>query len=753
MGLFAFVKRLTSSCVLNNLGRRSYLPWPVELTVGVGALLRYKIRTLESYHVPKKGGVILVANHLSYVDPVLLQIATSRPIRFMGFAAAKESSFFKTIFDLSGVISVSADKPTQGIKCALEALRRGECICLFPEGGISRTGQLMKIERGVEMIARKSGCPVIPVAHDGIWGSLFSFSGNTYLLKVPRLSRPSITIVFGKPIAAENLTVQKVRSELLDLGYVAFDNRPTLKANIGKQVALSLAKSPRKTVIIDRTAERRAISSAQLLGASAVLAKWLKTSVPEERVGVVLPPGMGAMVANLAIVWSGKSPVNLNFTAGKASNQAALKMSGVKTVITAEAMKSKVPDFPWPESTVDLRVLLSRKGVKKSIFLWMLSTWLLPRHLVVALLGLPTKADRSEAVLLLTSGSSGEPKGVVLSHRNLLANAEQISSLSILPHTRTILGCLPLFHSFGLTVTLWYPLLRGCGLVTVPSPLDTRRMIDAINEDEISVLVSAPTFLRPLLKKAHPSELKSLELVISGSEKLPHDLKQQFLKAFHLDILEGYGLTETSPVTSVNQPDPPVVTRTGSHQAGKKSGTVGRVMPGMTIRLIDPETNKEVACGTQGLIWLKGSNIFEGYLNNTERTSVSLVEGWYHTGDLGVLDKDGFLTISGRLSRFSKVGAEMVAHGLVEHTLTEILGLTDTEETMLVVVGVPDSARGEQLVMVTRLSITLEAVRSALAKTNLPHIAYPRRVVQVSAIPRLGSGKLDIAGCVMCAKE
>ena len=753
MRLVAFFKRLNTSPIFYKLGRRSFLPWPFEITIGLIALIRYKVRVLRNDNVPKKGGVILVANHLSYVDPILLQIATLRPIRFMGFAAATESSFFNTVFKYAGVILISPTKTARGIKLALEALKRGECVCIFPEGGISRTGQLMKLERGVEVLAHKSGCPVVPVVHDGIWGSLFSFSNSCYLFKKPRWSRPTVHVVFGEPIAFQELSTEKLRSKLLDLGCEAFEKRPSLEGNIGYEVALSLASSPRKTVIIDRTAERRAVSSATVLGASAVLSRWIKNQIPENRVGVVLPPGLGAMVANIAIVWAGKVPVNLNFTASNSSNQIALELSGVKTVISAEIMKQKLPDFPWPEKTLDLKSFLLKSDAKKKIALWVIAACILPSRLIARLLDLESSGDRKEAILLLTSGSSGEPKGVILSHRNVLANAEQISSLSILPESRTILGCLPLFHSFGLNVTLWYPLLRGCGLVTVPSPLDTRRMIDSVHEENITVLVAAPTFLRPILKKAHPGELKSLELIVSGSEKLPLDLKEQFLKQFHLDILEGYGLTETSPVTSVNQPNPPSVTRTGSFQAGKKSGSVGRLMPGMTIRLVDPNTLQEVPTGSQGLIWLKGSNVFEGYLSDPNKTKQTIVDGWFHTGDLGVLDQDGFLTISGRLSRFSKVGAEMVPHGLVEQCIMQSLGLTESEETALVVVGVPDSARGEQLVMVTTLNLNLDEVRLALSKTDLTHLAYPRRIIRVEKIPRLGSGKLDISACMKLAKD
>jgi len=234
----------------------------------------------------------------------------------------------------------------------------------------------------------------------------------------------------------------------------------------------------------------------------------------------------------------------------------------------------------------------------------------LPGCFLADLLGLPREGGTAEAALLFTSGSSGDPKGVVLSHRNLLANAGQVSSLSILPRGCTMLGCLPVFHSFGFTVTLWYPLLIGCRLVTVPSPLDSRKMAEAIASEGVTVLVGAPTFLRPFLKKAGRGELRSLDLVVAGAEALPEDLSAQFRAAFHLDIQQGYGLTEASPVVSVNQPDPRATTATAEAQAGKKAGSVGRLLPGLAARILDPDTGEDRPLTATGILALKGARIF-----------------------------------------------------------------------------------------------------------------------------------------------
>ena len=537
--------------------RRSYLPLLAEIAAGILARSLYRVKSSGSENIPMTGGAVLIANHLSYVDAVVLQLACPRPIRFVGFHGLREQRFLDLCLRWSRAISISSMRPVEGIKAATRAAAAGELVCVFPEGHISRTGQLMGIKRGFEIIARHAQVPVIPAAIDGLWGSVFSFSENRYLWKSPRLKRTPVFIAFGESLAPEVATVENARKALLDFGAAAFEERPVLKRHLARECVCSLAKIPGRILVVDRTAERRVVKAGQLVAAAAMLSRRIRKTIPEPRVGIVLPPGAGAFIANLAVLCAGKIPVNLNFTLGRKSVEASLKLAGVQTVLSADAMREKLPSFPWPEGTRDLRNEIAAGGGKRAILPWLIAVWLLPNQWIANLLGLPRIGDREEAGLLFTSGSSGEPKGVVLSHRNILANCSQISSLSILPKDASLVGCLPLFHSMGFTVTLWYPMLRGCRVVTVPSPLDTRKIVDAIRDENVTVLLGAPTFVRPILKKAQPSELHSLDLVVTGAEKLPDDLFRTFLETFHIEILQGYGLTETTPATNINQPDPP----------------------------------------------------------------------------------------------------------------------------------------------------------------------------------------------------
>lgn len=722
-----------------------FAPWFVAAPVRFLARCLYRIKTLGAERLPE-GGALLLANHLSYVDVAVLQLACPRPIRFVGHESLPQSSwFFRLVFWLTGTIPVSSANALATTRRVVEALRRGDYVLIFPEGSISRTGQLMRLERGFELMARRAKVPVVPVAHDGLWGSMFSYSGKRYLFKWPRVRRTAVCVAWGEPVPAERADAATVRRALLDLGNVAFEERPYLRRHLGREVVRALCRRPGNVELVDRTAARKEVTAAQLVAVAATLGLHLRRTVAEKRVGIVLPPGAGATIANLAALIAGKTPVNLNFTAGRAALESSLRSGGIRTVLSADAMRSKVPDFPWPEDTRDFAATLQAAGGKRAILKWLIAAWVLPNQLTASLLGLPNVGDREEAGLLFTSGSSGEPKGVVLTHRNLLGNCWQISSLSILPAEAVMLACLPIFHSFGFCATVWYPLLRGCRVVTVPSPLDTRRIIDAVREEGCTVWVAAPTFARPVLKKAERRDLRTMEVLVTGAEKLPEELAAYAREKFHLELMQGYGLTETSPVIGLNQPDPAPGAETNTHQTGQRAGSIGRLVPGMTARVVDPETFAELPATETGLVLFRGPNVFPGYLNDPAKTEGAFRDGWFVTGDLGRFDEDGFLFIEGRLSRFSKLGGEMVPHGTVEQKILEAFGLVGTEGYAVFVAGVPDPAKGEQLVLLsTRPEITADVLREKLSAAGVPNLWIPRVVKPVEAIPVLGTGKLDL---------
>ncbi len=725
----------------------SHLPWLLEIFVAALARLLYRVKSFGAENVPARGGVLLLANHLSYADVAVLQLACPRPIRFVGHEGLVENWFFRLVFKWSGTIPISPTSSLESTRRIVRALQAGEVVCIFPEGAISRTGQLMQIRRGFEIMARKAGVPVLPVAHDGLWGSVFSFSSNRYIYKSPRIMRTAVCVCFGKPLAPEQATALNVRQALMDLGLQAFAERPMLKRHVGHEVLRSLAKRPRHVEVIDRAVGRKAVKAGQLAGVAAALSRHLRKTYPnEKRIGIVLPASAGGTIANIAVICAGKTPVNLNFTAGRAALETSLRIGEIKTVLTADVVKAKLPNFPWPERTLDLGAEIKALG-RARLLLWIAAAWVLPNQIFARLVGPPKRGDNDEAGLLFTSGSAGEPKGVPLTHRNILANCWQISSLSILPGTATIMSCLPLFHSFGFTVTMWYPLLRGCRVVTVPSPLDTRKIVDAIREEEASVMIGAPTFLRPMLRRAEPGELRSLDLVVSGAEKMPVELHEAYMDRFHIEMMQGYGLTEASPVCSVNQHHPPFPTEMAEFQSGKKLGSVGRIFPGMTARILHPDTKAELSLTDQGLLLLRGPNVFGGYLADEAKTRAAFQDGWFVTGDLARFDDDGYLFIEGRLSRFSKLGGEMVPHGTIEQKLLDAFGWDQLEAPVVMVTAVPDEIKGESIVLLTTKEVTIDDVREKLSALGLPNLWMPKSVFHVEKIPQLGTGKLDLKGC------
>jgi acyl-[acyl-carrier-protein]-phospholipid O-acyltransferase/long-chain-fatty-acid--[acyl-carrier-protein] ligase len=542
---------------------------------------------------------------------------------------------------------------------------------------------------------------------------------------------------------------------MIDLDEATFQQRPELQSHLARESFLALARDPRRELIVDRTLERRTMKSGFLLAVSYMLSRRVAEWSSKRRVGILFPPGLGGYIANLAVVLAGKVPVNLNFTLGHTSAEACIRKADIDCLLTTERVQQKMPQFPWPESGI-IDLVEEMKSLPKAKTLALLS-WihLCPAKLLAKILKVPSQGGDREAGLLFTSGSSGEPKGVVLTHRNILGNCAQIDASDLLPKAEKMIANLPIFHSFGFTVTLWYPLLRGCGVVTLPSPLEVKKIAEAIEAESVTILIGTPTFLKPYLKRIEPEKLASLKYVIAGAEKTPVGFADAWEARFSSQYLEGYGLTETSPVVSVNLPKiPRSVKYPGQSSDGSRRGSVGRMMPGHAARILNPDTLEEIEVTSVGLLVLKGPNIFNGYLDDTERTSEVKQADWFTTGDLARFDADGFLYIEGRLSRFSKIAGEMVPHGTVEEALIKAYDLSEAELPMLAVAGRPDEAKGESLVLIAaiELGLDIDDVRERLNAAGLTNLWIPKEIRHVEFIPTLVTGKLDLRAINLLAK-
>ncbi|MEM9081915.1 MAG: AMP-binding protein, partial [Verrucomicrobiota bacterium] len=462
-------------------------------------------------------------------------------------------------------------------------------------------------------------------------------------------------------------------------------------------------------------------------------------------------PGKGGMVANLAVLFANKIPVNLNFTASESAVKSAIRQADLDKFITADPFVRKFPSFPWPPTRDLIFIERLLPTIKKHIIKWVILSTILPAGLLCKILKLGQAKGDDEAVLLFTSGSSGEPKGVPLTHRNLLANVCQFSCRIALPSDSKLLGCLPLFHSFGCTVTLWYPVIEGLDLVTYPSPLETKRLAELIHDHQIPLMIATPTFLRGYLKRVEPDQLAPLKILVTGAEKLPKPLADTFEEKFGIRPMEGYGLTETSPATNVNLPEPEEKEGIPSIPA-TRDGSVGPLLPGLAAKMTHPSNGTPIPLTESGILWLKGPNIFPGYLNREDLSEEVFSDGWFKTNDVARFDDDGFFYIEGRMSRFSKIAGEMVPHETVEATIDKVLGFDKEDTRKVAVVGLPDEQKGEAIGLLSTVAgATLEQevidLRYKLLDEGIPSLWCPKTIIPINEIPVLASGKLDLKAC------
>jgi acyl-[acyl-carrier-protein]-phospholipid O-acyltransferase/long-chain-fatty-acid--[acyl-carrier-protein] ligase len=459
-------------------------------------------------------------------------------------------------------------------------------------------------------------------------------------------------------------------------------------------------------------------------------------------VGVLLPSTVAGALVNLSLTLRGAVPVNLNFTAGADVMQSAIEQCGIRTVITSRAFLAKAKIQPLP-GTVYIEDLLKSATPSAK-----LRAYLAARFAPAALLSAGGRTPDSLAAVIFSSGSTGVPKGVMLSHYNVISNIDAIAQLFWINSSDRIVGVLPFFHSFGFTVTIWFPLLAGCGVVYHPNPTDARAIGELVQQYQATLLLTTPTFCGTYIRKCPPAEFASLRYVLVGAEKLRQPVADAFREKFGVELLEGYGCTEMSPVVAVNVPN---FGAGKDAQTGNKPGTAGHPLPGVAACIVDPVTFAPLPPNTEGLLLVKGSNCMLGYLHQPERTADVFRDGWYITGDIALLDDEGFLRITDRLGRFSKIAGEMVPHLKVEEAIAKVLG-----DAPCVVTGIPDDARGERLaVLYVHPTLTPEDLHLQISDTDMPRLWIPKRenLYPVEALPQLGSGKLDLRGVKIRALE
>ena len=710
------------------------LLWMITHTV-------YRIRVEGRNNIPERGGALFVANHMSLIDALLLQASTDRPIRFLMFKDIFELPYIKPFAKIMRAIPISSQlRPRDMIRSLREAsdsIRAGEVVCIFAEGQITRIGQMLPFRRGLERIMKGLDAPIVPVHLGGVWGSIFSYERGRFVWKLPRRIPYPVTVSFGRPMPA-TASPFEVREAVQELQSDAYRHHKDLLKTLHRALIHTAHRHPLRFGMADKRRPRMRWGGALL--ASILLARRLRTAWEgQEMVGILLPPSIPGALVNFAALLSGKIPVNLNYTSSNETLESCAQQCKLETVITTKILLERIP-LKVPGRTILLEEAAAQPRLGEKIAALLL--WLLPgAWLERVLSGGRTQVLDDLATVIFSSGSTGEPKGVMLTHYNIASNIEQMGQTFMLNREDTLLGVLPFFHSFGFSVTLWLPAVLGVGVAFHPSPLDLTAVSELVRDYRVTFLLATPTFLQAYIRRCSPEDFGSLQFVVVGAEKLPERLSLAFEDRFGIRPLEGYGCTECPPVVAVNTRD---FRAPGFRQVGAKRGHIGHPLPGVSVRVVNPDTGERVAVGTPGLLLVRGPNVMKGYLGKPEKTAEVLRDGWYVTGDIAAEDEEGFLTITDRLSRFSKVGGEMVPHIKIEDKLHELAGTT---EKCFVVTGVPDGKKGERLVVLHTLKPgELKAVLEHLPEAGLPNLWTPRanQFFHVEELPQLGSGKLDL---------
>ncbi len=702
----------------------------------------YRMDISGAENVPARGGALLVPNHASMADAALVIASTDRPVRFLMFKDSYEHPIVKPFAKVLGVIPISAQqRPREmihSLREATRALQEGQLVCIFPEGQMTRIGQMMPFRRGMERILKGLDVPVIPMHIDGIWGSIFSFSGGKFFWKWPRKIPYPVRVTFGKPLPA-TVTSTEARQTVLELGADAFARRKRQMKPIPESFIETARRHPLRLAMADMRTPKLKFFSA--LVKTIFLARRLRPAWKDQQtIGVLLPPSIGGAMVNLAAMLAGKISVNLNYTASNAVVGSCAEQSGLKTTITSRTFLEKIKVQP-PGTPIYLEDLAEKPRTGEKVFAFCAALFFSAGAIerVAGNKG-RTKLD-DVATIIFSSGSTGDPKGVLLSHYNIASNVEQLNQVFMLHKDDRILGILPFFHSFGFTGTLCLTSAAGIGVVYHPSPLDSRTIGALVSQYRVTMLLATPTFLQAYTRRCAPEDFGSLRFVMAGAEKLPARVSEAFEDHFGIRPLEGYGCTECSPVVAVNTMD---FRAASFRQVGAKRGSIGHPLPGIVLRTVDPETQAVQPLNQPGLLLVRGPNVMQGYLNRPEKTAEVLQNGWYNTGDIAAIDEDGFVRITDRLSRFSKIGGEMVPHIKIEDKLQEIAA---APEQVFVVTAVPDERKGERLIVLHTLEE--EALKECLARfaeADLPALWKPRpdQFRRIEAMPYLGTGKLDL---------
>ncbi len=744
----------------------------IVVTFTLRTILRflYKIKMEGLENLPKQGPYVLASNHISYLDGILMGIwvPNKRVPRIIFWSAfGKPRGMHALSIAFRGIPIEPGKQALRAIRTASKALDEGEVVGIFPEGGISRHEVLMPFKPGIEhMLRGRAGIPVVPMHLGGLWGSIFSFKNHKFIWKIPqRFSwrtlvtlhfRRSVTISFGKPIydfehqdvralpdAVAALQQRYIQEHLMKVGPES-DNFNASMIPVNGMLYQWKKKCARRVVIADSTME---LTGRKALLGTLIFRRRLHKifGKDEKNVGILIPPCAPCVLANAALALDRRVAVNLNYTVSNDIMNHCIQKVGIRRILTSKkVMKDK--NFAKFTPSCELVYL---EDIKSSVTLWdkivaVLQAAVLPLWFVRLQLGVQHIKPQDTMTIVFTSGSTGVPKGVVLSCENIGGNIHSFCDFLQVTHDDSAMAVLPFFHSFGYTCLLWSVLSFGFRGIYHTSPLDCGIIAKLCRKYAPRILVGTPTFLRMYARRMEHDDLASVKIVVSGAERCPSALMDEYEKRFDVRPVQGYGVTEASPVVGVNIPEDRRVIDWVPHQ---KDASIGYTLYGTSVQIRNLTTGALCKANEVGMLWISGINIMQGYYDEPEKTAEVLQDGWYCTGDLVYQDAENFIFIAGRLSRFAKIGGEMVPHEGLEDALNKILGNSAESEPKLCVTSIPDEKKGEKIIVLyTELGLAPSELNAKLLESKYPPLWVPNvdAYVKIDTIPLLGTGKLDL---------
>ena len=710
----------------------------------------YRLNIYNADRLPETGPALLVANRASFVDILFISACTSRPIRFMMHEHYYRVPILHTLYKSIGFLEVPSkrvQKHKELIQNTRQLLRSGELICVFPEDDITRNGTMSSFRNGIgNWLPDDMDIPVIPMRIGMTWGSIFSCSQEgRFKLRLPGWRRHPASVTIGNPISKDT-NAYEMRIIMAELGADTELISDSSAKPLHTLFCYQAKKNPAGRIFSECTVPKwKRPSNFKLFMKALLLSRYLRRNILQgegEYIGIMLPNSIDFAISMLGIQISNHAPAILNYTAGLKSLDIAIEKANLKRIITSRKVLEKTKLETGAE-ILFIEDLKKRSCSLWSKFCWNIAAMLLPADELMKQISPENWKDIDRVgALIFSSGSTGVPKGIMLTHHNIIADVLSISNSISYRKNDGIVGNLPLFHSFGMAVCFWMPIVTGTRTVLIPNPLDAASVAESMKHGSLTVLSATPGFLQLYMRKCVPEDFKNIRMVITGAEKLRDDVAEKFRDMTGLVITEAYGCTELSPVVSINLAAS--VNEMGTHVV--EPGSIGPPLIGVCAKVVDPSTFELMPENTDGLLIVKGAIVMKGYLGEPEKTNEVIRDGWYITGDIARMSRRGFITITGRLSRFSKIAGEMVPHELVEREINNILC---PDDRLLAVCGATDATRGEKLIVFycNREKLAPEQVIKRLREKNIPNLWIPKleNFIFIPQLPTLGNGKLDLA--------